>query len=254
MPGARRAPIIPLARLLAERRPELSDPIAAIADGRVIVDGRTVDNPRARVPRSAAVRVLPVRRLRGEAKLGAALDAFAIDLDGATAVDVGAAAGGFTSALLARGAALVYAVDVGFGQLAGRLRADPRVIDLERTNVADLDIRFVPDRIDVVTMDLSYLSVAGAVGALDRLRLAAGALLIALVKPTFELRSPTLVTDPVAVRRAITQATTGIESAGWRALACTLPRQTGAHGAIEAFVFAGRAASHRAPKSTDPAR
>jgi 23S rRNA (cytidine1920-2'-O)/16S rRNA (cytidine1409-2'-O)-methyltransferase len=249
MPGARRAPIILLTRLLAERRPELTDPIAAIVEGRVVVDGRTIDNPRARVPRSASLRVLPVRRLRGEAKLGAALDAFAIDAEGATAVDVGAAAGGFTSALISHGAALVYAVDVGFGQLAGRLRADPRVIDLERTNIADLDARLIPDRIDVVTMDLSYLSVAAAVVALDRLRLADGARLIALVKPTFELRSATLVTDPADVRRAIAHATAAIESAGWQPLACTLPRQSGAHGAIEAFVFADRAPDH-----TDRAR
>jgi 23S rRNA (cytidine1920-2'-O)/16S rRNA (cytidine1409-2'-O)-methyltransferase len=243
MPGARRAPIIPLTRLLAERRPELTDPIAAIVDRRV-VDGRTVDNPRARVPRTASVRVLPVRRLRGEHKLGAALDALTIDVESAIAVDVGAAAGGFTSALLARGAALIYAVDVGFGQLAGRLRADPRVIDLERTNVADLDARLIPDRIDVVTMDLSYLSVAAAVSALGQLRLADGARLIALVKPTFELRSATLVTDPADVRRAIRSAVRAIAAVGWNPVACTLPRQSGAHGAIEAFVFADRAPDH----------
>jgi 23S rRNA (cytidine1920-2'-O)/16S rRNA (cytidine1409-2'-O)-methyltransferase len=240
MPGAHRAPIIPLTRLLAERHPELTNPVAAIIDRRVVVDGRTIDNPRARVPRSAGLRVLPIRTLRGEAKLGSALDALAIEVRGVIAVDVGAAAGGFTSALLARGAVLVYAVDVGFGQLAGRLRADPRVIDLERTNVADLDTRLIPDRIDVVTMDLSYLSVAAAVGALDRLRLADGAGLIALVKPTFELRSATLVADPADVRRAIRSATEAIAAAGWLPVACTLPRQTGAHGAIEAFVFARR--------------
>jgi 23S rRNA (cytidine1920-2'-O)/16S rRNA (cytidine1409-2'-O)-methyltransferase len=249
MPGAHRAPIIPLTRLLAERHPELTHPVAAIVDRRVVVDGRTIDNPRARVPRSAGLRLLPIRTLRGEAKLGSALDALAIGVEGAIAVDVGAAAGGFTSALLARGAALVYAVDVGFGQLAGRLRADPRVIDLERTNVADLDARLIPDRIDVVTMDLSYLSVAGAVGALVRLRLAPAALLLALVKPTFELRSPTLVTDPAEVRRAIRSATDAIAAAGWQPVACTRPRQTGAGGAIEAFVVADRA-----PDSTDRSR
>ena len=138
MPGAHRAPIVMLTRLLAEQRPELTDPITAIADRRVVVDGRTVANPRARVPRSAAIRVLPPHRLRGEAKLAAALAALDLDVTDAIALDVGAAAGGFTSALLAHGVAFVYAVDVGFGQLAGRLRADPRVVNLERTNVADL--------------------------------------------------------------------------------------------------------------------
>jgi 23S rRNA (cytidine1920-2'-O)/16S rRNA (cytidine1409-2'-O)-methyltransferase len=240
MPGAHRAPIIALTRLLAERRPELTDPIAAIADRRVVVDGRTIDNPRARVPRTASIRVLARPTLRGERKLGTALDAFGVQVDGAVAVDVGAAAGGFTSALLARGAALVYAVDAGFGQLAGRLRVDPRVVDLERTNVAHLDPTLIPDRIDVVTMDLSYLAVAAAVGTLGRLRLAAEAHLVALVKPTFELRAATLVTDPAAVREAIVRATTAIAGSGWLPLACTLPGSLGANGAVEAFVLARR--------------
>jgi 23S rRNA (cytidine1920-2'-O)/16S rRNA (cytidine1409-2'-O)-methyltransferase len=226
-----RAPFVALARLVGHR---------TIEEGRVIVDGRVIANPRALVRRDAAIRVEPERRLRGEAKLGAALDALPVDVRGVVAVDVGAAAGGFTAALLARGAARVYAVDVGVGQLRGRLRADPRVVDLERTNVADLDRRLVPEAVGLVTLDLSYLPVAEAIGDLDGLRYAPAAALVALVKPTFELRAGALVTDPAAVRAAIRRAGAAIGRAGWRVEAATLPAVTGRGGAVEAFVLARR--------------
>jgi 23S rRNA (cytidine1920-2'-O)/16S rRNA (cytidine1409-2'-O)-methyltransferase len=189
------------------------------------------------VRRDASVRVVTVRPLRGTTKLITALDAFDLDVTGARCVDVGAAAGGFTTALLARGARRVYAVDAGLGQLNGALRADPRVVNLERTNIADVDI---DDDIDLVVMDLSYLSVAGAVGSLDRLRLRQGAELVALVKPTFELRAAALVTDPGAVRAAVGQAVAAVAAAGWRPVATTLPAVTGAAGAVEVFLLARR--------------
>ena len=155
-------------------------------------------------------------------------------------MDVGAAAGGFTAALLHRGAERVYAVDAGFGQLVGRLRLDGRVINLERTNVAAIDHHVVPEVVDLVTVDVSYLPVAGAVGSLRRLRLARQAGLVALVKPTFELRASSLVTDARAVRHAIHIAVEAIDASGWRTEACTIPAVTGAGGAIEAFVLAHR--------------
>jgi hypothetical protein len=155
-----RAPFIALTRLLQRRYPELEDPPKAVLDGRVIVDGRTITNPRARVRADASIRVLGPRRLRGDLKVAAALDAFSLDVKGVVAVDVGAAAGGFTAALLDRGAERVYAVDVGFGQLIGRLRLDRRVINLERTNVAAIDDHIIPEVVDLVTVDVSYLPVA----------------------------------------------------------------------------------------------
>jgi 23S rRNA (cytidine1920-2'-O)/16S rRNA (cytidine1409-2'-O)-methyltransferase len=244
VPRRPRAPFVALPALLRHRFPDLDDPLQAIADGRVHVDGRVVTNAAARVRRDAAVRVRPRRLLRGQRKLAAALDAFAIAIaiaeSGDVAVDVGAAAGGFTAALLERGARRVYAVDVGHGQLRGELRHDPRVIPLERTNVGDLDDHLVPEPVDIVTLDLSYLSVADAVPSLDALRFAPGAMLLALVKPTFELRAGSLVTDATEVRAAVRAATDGIEANGWRPLACTLPATTGAGGAVEAFVLAAR--------------
>jgi 23S rRNA (cytidine1920-2'-O)/16S rRNA (cytidine1409-2'-O)-methyltransferase len=231
---------VALTELLSRHRPDLEDVAAAVVEGRVVVDGATITNPNARVRADAGIRVVRARRLRGEAKLAAALDAFDIDVRGAVGVDVGAAAGGFTSALLKRGAARIYAVDVGFGQLAGSLRADARVINLERTNVATLDTSVVSDEVGLIVTDLSYLPVAIAVRYLDRIRLSARALLIALVKPTFELQSGSLVTDDESVRIAIRVATDAIEAAGWCTFAITVPRPTGARGAIEAFVAARR--------------
>jgi 23S rRNA (cytidine1920-2'-O)/16S rRNA (cytidine1409-2'-O)-methyltransferase len=240
VPRRPRAPFVALPALLRHRFPGLDDPLRAIADGRIHVDGRVVVNPAARVRRDAAVRVRSRRPLRGQLKLAAALDAFALTVSGDVAVDVGAAAGGFTAALLERGVRRVYAVDVGHGQLRDRLRTDPRVVALERTNVADLDDRLVPEPVDLVTLDLSYLSVADAVPSLDALRFAPGATLVALVKPTFELRAGSLVTDAAEVRAAIRAATEAIEANGWRPLACTLPATTGARGAVESFALACR--------------
>jgi hypothetical protein len=155
-----RAPFIALTRLLQRRHPELEDPPRAFLSGRVVVDGRMISNPRARVRADASIRVIGPRRLRGHLKLAAALDVFRLDVTGVVAVDVGAAAGGFTAALLDRGAERVYAVDVGFGQLIGRLRLDGRVVNLERTNVAAIDDRVIPEVVDLVTVDVSYLRVA----------------------------------------------------------------------------------------------
>lgn len=240
MAPRRRARFVALTQLLQRHRPDLGDIAAAIVEGRVVVDGATITNPNAHVRIDARIRVVETRQLRGEVKLNAALDALDIDVSGVIAVDVGAAAGGFTTALLRRDAARVYAVDVGFGQLVGSLRVDARVINLERTNLASLDSDLVPDEVDVVTADLSYLPVATAVRHLDQLRLSASAVLVALIKPTFELQAGSLVTDNEQVRIAIRVAIDAIEAAGWRTFATTLPRSSGARGAIEAFVAARR--------------
>lgn len=102
-----RARFVALVRLLEEQHPHLEDPTRGVVDGLVVVDGRTVTNPRARVRKDASVRVVARRELRGRVRLARALDAFRVGLAGAVAVDVGAAAGGFTAALLERGAARV---------------------------------------------------------------------------------------------------------------------------------------------------
>jgi 23S rRNA (cytidine1920-2'-O)/16S rRNA (cytidine1409-2'-O)-methyltransferase len=120
---------------------------------------------------------------RAGAKLDAALDAFAIDVAGVVCLDAGASTGGFTDVLLARGAARVYAVDVGRGQLIDRLRRDPRVVSMERTNLREL--AHLPESIDLATLDLSFISLGLVLPAVRGL-LAAGGRVVALVKPQFE--------------------------------------------------------------------
>ena len=179
--------------------------------------------------------------LRGEAKLEAALVAFAIDVRGRIALDLGAAAGGFTRVLLRHGARRVYAVDAGHGQLVGSLRQDARVVVLERTNLAELTPTLVPDEVELVTVDLSYLSLAAAIPQLSgRVRLASACDLVALVKPQFELGlAQPLRTTSEAVRRA----TKAIEAAGWCVVAAIDSPLTGRRGAVEALVHATRVPS-----------
>ena len=124
----RRNPTVPLLTLLNRRFPGLDDPALLIKQGAVLVNGVPAASPRTRVRADAAVRIRQPRPLRGTIKLAHALTVFGVDAAGAVALDLGAAAGGFTQALLNAGAARVYAVDAGAGQLRGWLRADPRVI------------------------------------------------------------------------------------------------------------------------------
>ena len=124
---------------------------------------------------------------RGALKLRAALDEFAIDPTGKVALDVGASTGGFTDLLIERGAARVYAIDVGYGQLAWKLRSDPRVVVLERENVRYLDPAKVPEACDLAVIDVSFISLALVLPKVaELLRPPAGKPIVALVKPQFE--------------------------------------------------------------------
>jgi 23S rRNA (cytidine1920-2'-O)/16S rRNA (cytidine1409-2'-O)-methyltransferase len=178
--------------------------------------------------------------LRGEAKLRAALDGFDVRAAGRICLDLGAAAGGFTRVLLEAGAMRVYAVDAGFGQLLGSLRQDPRVVNLEATNVAALDTRLIPDSIELVTVDVSYLALAAAVAQLDRIALAHDADLIGLVKPMFELRLATAPSDAISVDAATERAASGIAAAGWRVIGTMPSPVLGGRGAVEALLHARR--------------
>jgi len=163
-----------------------------IMAGEVLVDEQVSDKPGKSVPVDAPIRVrqaLPFVS-RGGLKLAAALDAFALDVTGWIAVDVGASTGGFTDCLLQRGAARVYAVDVGYGQLAWSLRTDPRVVVLERTNIRHLDALPPaadgrPVLADLATIDASFISLELVLPATLRL-LTDDAYIVALIKPQFE--------------------------------------------------------------------
>jgi len=160
---------------------------------------------------------------------------------GRVAIDVGASAGGFTRVLLEAGARRVYAVDAGHGQLLGSLRQDPRVVNLERTNLGELDRARVPDPIEAVTIDVSYLALARAVPQLARIELAAGADLIALVKPMFELGLAAPPPDD-RLAEALARAEAGVRAAGWDVLASIESPVRGQGGAVELLLHARRPA------------
>jgi 23S rRNA (cytidine1920-2'-O)/16S rRNA (cytidine1409-2'-O)-methyltransferase len=142
---------------------------------------------------------------RGGHKLAAALDAFDIDPAGRVCLDVGASTGGFTDVLLQRGAARVYALDVGRGQLADPLRRDPRVVSLERTNARTLTATTLPEPVSLITFDVSFISLGLVLGPATSCLGSSGGELVALVKPQFEAGRPD-VTGGVVRDRAVHHA------------------------------------------------
>jgi 23S rRNA (cytidine1920-2'-O)/16S rRNA (cytidine1409-2'-O)-methyltransferase len=234
VPSRKRAPLVVLLTLLRRRFPDLDEPAQLISEGVVVVDGAPAASPRTRVRADAAIRIQRPRPLRGTIKLAFALRALGVCPAGVVALDLGAAAGGFTQALLDAGATRVYAVDAGRGQLRDSLRANPKVINLERINLAQLDRLLIPEPPELMTMDLSYLAVADAISQIDRRLLAPAAQLIALIKPTFELHAATLADQPQQVMAAA-QALT---DHGWQVLGLQPSPIPGSKGAVEAFLHA----------------
>jgi 23S rRNA (cytidine1920-2'-O)/16S rRNA (cytidine1409-2'-O)-methyltransferase len=162
---------------------------ALILAGQVVVGDQRVDKPGAQVPEDAPVRLkgeaLPFVS-RGGLKLQGALAHFSLDVKGAVCADIGASTGGFTDCLLQRGAAKVYAIDVGYGQLHEKLRSDPRVVSRERVNARHLTDEDLPEDVDVVVVDVSFISLTQVLPAvLPKLR--TPGVLVALVKPQFEV-------------------------------------------------------------------
>ena len=174
---------------------------------------------------------------RGGIKLDHGLTHFGFDVAGAVALDVGSSTGGFTDVLLSRGAARVYAVDVGTNQLAWKLRQDPRVVVHEQTNARSLDASIIPERIDIVVCDASFISLAKVLEA--PLKLAkASAKLIALIKPQFEagreeVGKGGVVRDPTVHERVCIEAKGWVEGQGWTVLGVTQSPITGPEGNVE---------------------
>ena len=182
---------------------------------------------------------------RGGLKLAHGLDRFAIDPEGLVCLDVGASTGGFTDVLLTRGAAKVFAVDVGHGQLAWKLRNDPRVAVLERTNARHLTRAEVPEPIDLVTCDASFIGLETVLPAPMALT-APGARLVALIKPQFEVGKGQVgtggvVRDPDLHEEvcARIEAWLGAQ-AGWRVLGATESPILGSEGNKEFLIAAAR--------------
>jgi 23S rRNA (cytidine1920-2'-O)/16S rRNA (cytidine1409-2'-O)-methyltransferase len=162
---------------------------ALILAGKVVVEDHAVDKVGTRIPIDADIRLkggdIPYVS-RGGLKLEKGLESFDISVAGRVAIDVGASTGGFTDCLLQRGAVQVYAVDVGYGQLAWKLREDPRVVNLERTNVRDLTADTLGAAPSLAVIDASFISLDKVLPATLPL-LAPGGEILALIKPQFEV-------------------------------------------------------------------
>ncbi len=174
---------------------------------------------------------------RGGIKLDHGLTHFGFDVSGAIALDVGSSTGGFTDVLLSRGAAKVYAIDVGTNQLSWKLRSDPRVSVHEQTNARDLTKDIVPEPIDIIVCDASFISLAKVLdAALDLARPAAR--LVALIKPQFEagreeVGKGGVVRDPAVHQRVCDDAANWVQSKGWRVLGVEASPITGPEGNVE---------------------
>jgi 23S rRNA (cytidine1920-2'-O)/16S rRNA (cytidine1409-2'-O)-methyltransferase len=231
------SPRVPLLRLLESREPPLPDPLACIIAGRVLVDGSVVTNPASRVRRDARIVVQGARHPRGVDKLGPVLDALGVDPKGWAVLDVGACTGGFTQAVLDRGARRVFAVDVGYGQLLGSLRQDPRVVNLERTNASEVTARLLGEAVDLIVADVTYVRLGIIIAELTvGLRPSPGAQLVGLVKPMFELERGELPDSPEEISKAGERASRDARSAGWEVLGVVESPIRGAQGAVEVFL------------------
>lgn len=216
---------------------------ALILAGQVKVDGQVVSKAGTLVPSEAQVELVSPDHPyvgRGGVKLAHALDTFGIDPKGRRALDVGASTGGFTDVLLRRGAQSVIALDVGRGQLDWRLRNDPRVLVREGINARLLTASEVPHQVDLVTIDVAFISLAHIFPAVRPL-LAPDADVVALVKPQFEagrdeVGKHGLVTDPAVHERVIRRVTAEAERSGLRCLAMTPSSIKGATGNQEFFL------------------
>jgi 23S rRNA (cytidine1920-2'-O)/16S rRNA (cytidine1409-2'-O)-methyltransferase len=224
---------------LAESREKAQ---ALVMAGRVRVDGQPATKPGTRVREGSEVRVdrAPRHVGRGALKLEGGLDALGVEPRGRVAVDVGASTGGFTETLLARGAARVYAVDVGRGQLHEKLHRDPRVVVRDRTNARHLSAEAVPEPCDLAVMDVSFISARMILAALGSV-LRPGADAVVLVKPQFEVGRGQvgrggLVRDPELHRQALADVAAAAQGLGFGVRGACASPVTGAEGNREFFL------------------
>lgn len=180
-----RLDVLLFSRGLSESRQRAS---TEIMSGNVLVNGQRVDKPGTSVPEDAAISLIRTAVpfvSRGGLKLEKALDVFGIDPKGKICLDCGASTGGFTDCMLKRGAIKVYAVDVGYGQLAWSLRSDSRVINMERTNIRYVTRQQIPEAIDFAVIDVSFISLKLVLPAVKELLGDSGEI-VCLIKPQFE--------------------------------------------------------------------
>ncbi|HEY8368910.1 MAG TPA: TlyA family RNA methyltransferase [Thermodesulfobacteriota bacterium] len=237
--------------LLVERglAPTRSKAQALILAGEVRVAGQPADKAGALVPADAEISLVGRAALRyvsrGGLKLEGALEDLRVPVAGRVALDVGASTGGFTDCLLQAGARRVYAVDVGRGQLAWRLRTDPRVVALEGWHINRLPPDAVPEPVDLATVDVSFISLEKVLPAI-RAFLRPGGDLLALVKPQFEVGPEAVgkggvVRDPALRRAAVDRVARAARAAGFEVVGEAESRLPGPRGNREVFLHLRRA-------------
>ncbi len=216
---------------------------ALILAGHVLVDGNKAEKAGHAVPLDARIEILEQPRYvgRGGLKLEAALDHFAVSVQGKTCLDIGSSTGGFTDCLLQHGAARVYAIDVGTGQLDWKLRNDPRVVVREQFNARFLSRTEVPEPIDLAVADVSFISITMILPAFASV-LANNADMVILVKPQFELEKHQvtkggIIRDPALHRQACQRVEEAVRALGFRTEIVPCPI-LGAEGNQEFLLYA----------------
>ena len=217
---------------------------AAIMAGQILVNEQKIDKPGTPVPEGAQIRLLGEKMpyvSRGGFKLEKALQIFPITVTGKVMADIGASTGGFTDCALQNGAAKVYAIDEGYGQLAWKLRSDPRVVNLERTNVRFVDENSLPEQVEAATIDVAFISLEKVLPAVKKILQPSG-FVIALVKPQFEagrehIGKKGVVRDPAVHQDVLTRVIALARAEGFKAAGLDFSPIKGPEGNIEYLLY-----------------
>jgi len=220
---------------------------ALILAGQVLVNGQKKEKAGSLVPADADIRILGEQMpyvSRGGLKLEKALAEFTVDVKEKTCLDVGASTGGFTDCLLQHGAKKIYAVDVGYGQMAWKVRQDPRVVVIERTNIREMEPTLIPVPIDIVVIDVSFISLDKVIPSVLRF-LKPGAGIVALIKPQFEVGKGQvgkggIVRDEAARTSAVEKVRTAFQNTSLEVKGIILSPITGQDGNVEYLLYARR--------------
>ena len=217
---------------------------AAIMAGQVLVDELKIDKPGTPVKPEAKIRLLGDQLKyvsRGGLKLEKALQVFPVSVAGKVMADIGASTGGFTDCALQNGATKVYAVDVGYGQLAWKLRSDPRVVNMERTNARALDESSLPEKVDAASIDVAFISLEKILPAVKKI-LKPDGFVIALIKPQFEagkehIGKKGVVKDPEVHKEVIHRIINFAKDEGWSIGGLDFSPVKGPEGNIEYLLY-----------------
>ncbi len=230
---------IRLDQLLLDRYPEYSrrQIQSWIMQGKIIVHGKVLDKPGMQVNPDLEINLdIEEPKYVGRAgfKMEKALDYFGINVEGLAVLDAGLSTGGFTDCLLQRGAKKVIGIDVGYGQVHEKIAADSRVVVLERTNLRHITLETIGQQVDMVTLDLSFISILKVMDAINQV-LKPGGLLITLIKPQFEAEREQvgrggIIKDEQVHKEVINKVVAGIESYGYQSVGVTDSPIFGAQG------------------------